>query len=601
MSDKIIIGTSEEGVVSLDVNKLVDSRMLIQGNSGGGKSWLARLLCERAADKVPIIILDPEGEFASLREKIDAILVGPDGDIPTDLRSAPLLARKLVELQISGIIDLYELKPHDRREYVKRFLEALVELPRDLWHPTLVVIDEAHKFAPEKGTGEAVSTQAVINLMSLGRKRGYAGILATQRFSKLHNDTIAETNNVVIGRTWLDADQKRAGEYLGLATADRRRLRELKPGEFYAFGPALSIGGLVKFKSDKVATTHPKAGQRHKIKPPKASDAIQHIIGQIDDLPSEVEKEAKTLTEFQAKAKTREAELQTQIHSLKNQLAKADAPVVIKEDRDVYPVEKLAELEDKIDNYFKPFSLALDNAGRMAEDIQQFIVDLLPKKPEPTTTNGERRIGSYGYEMQKPDPRPINEIVVHKEGLPQGLRHIIGRPTLNTALPRAEPSDPALVIGGDGSALKMGELKVLSAVASVLDGVSLELLTIVTGYKATSRHEYIRQLVNRGYVVKDGNQVAVTVEGLAALGPDFVPLPTKGKPLRDHWLNSLSGGELNLFSVLIDKYPVSVPKGQLQDLTGYKATSVHEYGRKLALRKLITVSNGLYKASDNLF
>jgi hypothetical protein len=34
---------------------------------------------------------------------------------------------------------------------VKLFLEALVDAPKQLWHPVLVVLDEAHVFCPEKG------------------------------------------------------------------------------------------------------------------------------------------------------------------------------------------------------------------------------------------------------------------------------------------------------------------------------------------------------------------------------------------------------------------------------------------------------------------
>ena len=44
---------------------------------------------------------------------------------------------------------------------------------------------------------------------------------------------------MIIGRTWLDADQARAGDALGLFKADRVKLRDLGQGEFYAFGPAL--------------------------------------------------------------------------------------------------------------------------------------------------------------------------------------------------------------------------------------------------------------------------------------------------------------------------------------------------------------------------
>ena len=112
------------------------------------------------------------------------------------------------------MVDLYELKLSDRRRFVKLFLESLIHLPRDLWRPTLVILDEAHIYCPERGSGEAESTEAVISLMSQGRKRGYAGVIATQRLSKLHKDAAAEANNVIIGRTWLDADQVRAGTCL---------------------------------------------------------------------------------------------------------------------------------------------------------------------------------------------------------------------------------------------------------------------------------------------------------------------------------------------------------------------------------------------------
>jgi hypothetical protein len=121
-----------------------------------------------------------------------------------------------------------------------------------------VILDEAHIYCPERGSGEAESTEAVISLMSQGRKRGYAGVIATQRLSKLHKDAAAEANNVIIGRTWLDADQVRAGDALGLSKADRLKMRDVGQGEFYAFGPALGQPGVVHFCSDQVRTTQPR-------------------------------------------------------------------------------------------------------------------------------------------------------------------------------------------------------------------------------------------------------------------------------------------------------------------------------------------------------
>lgn len=57
--------------IEVDLLKLVDTRMLVQANSGGGKSWLLRRLAEAADKQIQTIILDPEGEFVTLREVCD--------------------------------------------------------------------------------------------------------------------------------------------------------------------------------------------------------------------------------------------------------------------------------------------------------------------------------------------------------------------------------------------------------------------------------------------------------------------------------------------------------------------------------------------------
>jgi hypothetical protein len=203
------------------------------------------------------------------------------------------------------VVDLYELKLAERRRFVRLFLESLIHLPRDLWRPTLVILDEAHIYRPERGSGEAESTEAVISLMSQRRKRGYAGVIATQRLSKLHKDAAAEANNV-IGRTRLDADQVRAGDALGLSKADRLKLRDVGQGEFYAFGPALGQPGVVHFRSEQVRTTHPRPGERYLLTAPAPSRAIRGVLNKFADLPQEAEEEIRGLDQ----ARRRIAELE---------------------------------------------------------------------------------------------------------------------------------------------------------------------------------------------------------------------------------------------------------------------------------------------------
>lgn len=283
---------------SLDLSTLIDTRLLIQANSGGGKSWLIRRLLEQSHGKVQQIVIDLEGEFSTLREKFDYILAGKNGDTPAEPRSASLLARRLLELNVSAIIDLYELPQQERKRFVKLFLEALINAPKHLWHPVLIVIDEAHVFAPEKGQSEAMG--AVIDLATRGRKRGYCAVLATQRLSKLHKDAAAECNNKLIGRTGLDIDRKRAAEELGFTSKEAAlALRQLEPGEFFAFGPVISPE-VTKVQIGSVTTSHPKAGDRIVTEPTQPTAKIKAILSKLADLPAEAAAEAKSMEDLRA-------------------------------------------------------------------------------------------------------------------------------------------------------------------------------------------------------------------------------------------------------------------------------------------------------------
>jgi DNA helicase HerA-like ATPase len=91
--------------------------------------------------------------------------VGASGELSANPRHAVLLERRLIEFKVSAVVDLFELKLAERRQFVKLFLESLIHLPRELWRPMLVILDEAHIYCPERGSGEAESTEAVISLI----------------------------------------------------------------------------------------------------------------------------------------------------------------------------------------------------------------------------------------------------------------------------------------------------------------------------------------------------------------------------------------------------------------------------------------------------
>lgn len=364
----INIGTHHETgrSVRLDLDQLIRSRMLLQANSGGGKSWAIRRLLERTHGKVQPIVIDPEGEFYTLREKFDYVLCGKGGDCPAEVRSAALLARRLLELGCSAVIDIYELKPRERVKFVDLFINALVDAPKSLWHPALIIIDEAHTFAPQKGDAE--SFDAIASLMSKGRKRGFCGVLATQRMSKLHKDVAAEANNMIIGRARQDVDRKRAGEELGFAGKNESRvLQSLDPGDFFAFGPAFDHDGVELITIGKVKTPHPEAGSSA-IPPAPPKKKIKALLAELTDIPAEALKEAATVDELKATIRQLRADapqkgktvyLQKELDQHREEGRKDGVDAGFKSARADFDVQ-LSEIRKCVDQHLTPLTKAID-------------------------------------------------------------------------------------------------------------------------------------------------------------------------------------------------------------------------------------------------
>jgi hypothetical protein len=84
--------------------------------AAAAKAWALRRVLEQTAPHVQQLVIDPEGEFATLREKFDYIMCAPhDGDAMASPQTAALLGRRLLETGVSAILDIYDLKAHERQ------------------------------------------------------------------------------------------------------------------------------------------------------------------------------------------------------------------------------------------------------------------------------------------------------------------------------------------------------------------------------------------------------------------------------------------------------------------------------------------------------
>lgn len=242
MTVSIDIGEMTSGQRSgMDLEELLATRLLVQGNSGSGKSHLLRRILEQSSGWVQQAIIDPEGDFVSLAEKYGHVIVDAVGT-EKDLQ---MIAGRVRQHRVSVVLNLEGLDADRQMKAAATFLDGLFDADRDLWYPMLVVVDEAQLFAPA-AAGEVTeearrrSLGAMTNLMCRGRKRGLAGIIATQRLAKLAKNVAAEASNFLMGRTFLDIDMARAADLLGMERRQAETFRNLDRGHFVALGPALS-------------------------------------------------------------------------------------------------------------------------------------------------------------------------------------------------------------------------------------------------------------------------------------------------------------------------------------------------------------------------
>lgn len=567
----IEIGKAKErGLVGFDLPTLIESRLLLVANSGGGKSWALRRLLEQSNGQVQQLVIDIEGEFATLRERFDYILAGKNGDTPAQPKTAALLARRLMEIGVSAICDLSEIHKYERPRFVKLFVEALIEAPKDLRHPIMVVIDEAHQFCPEKG--EAESASAIIDLCTRGRKRGLCAVLATQRISKLHKDACAETLNKLVGRTGLDIDQQRAGDELGMIKSDRLQLRNLPPGEFFVFGPALRIGdnpfqGVSTVSVGKIQTKHPTVGDREFSAPPVMTAKIRSAIARMADLPGEADRDIRD----------NEA-LRKEVASLRRQLSAGVKPcdhgpiLSAMQQRDKQLTKRLTDLSSMIDRLSRSVKAGYEASSGSVIDIKRLASDDLAQTAI-AVLNSSRV-------MKPPATGKACQLAGEK----------VIKASENVYL-----ADATSAIG-----LPPGERAVLTA-AIQHGGVDRKALTVLTGYKRSSRDAYIQRLLSKGLVEVHGSVISPTDLGTEALAGSAEPLPV-GQELIDYWMDRLPEGEKKTLAVLVEASGSDVARAMIDEQTGYMRSSRDAYLQRLKARGLVEFCGpGTVRAAKLLF
>lgn len=596
---QILVGVNMDGSnkpVYLDGDFLIDQRAIIEGNSGSGKSRGVRTVCENANGKYHQIIISPKREFVTLREKFDYIHVGTPSeiskpDIELNTRYAEQLALTVMKTNIDTIIEFSE-SPRERVKFVKNFVEGLMQVPQQYWHPVLIIIDEIDIWAPERGHGEAESLNAIIDLAARGRDKGYCLIGATQKLAKFNKDVASELNIKFVGHVTLDIDQTRAADDLGIARRDKKMLSTLgRPNyHFYCYGPGLS-DEVIKIKFADPQTSHVagwKLNKNQKVIP--TPDKIKNIISQFSDLPQEAEKELKTKKDLQAKI----TELNKEISQLKRNQTKQDPNLIDK--------AKASELVQS--GYDKGFKEGVTKTKQNYESqIKTLQHNLRAFKPI------MKRVSSIGDELSKMETcvKGIDEVLTIETKLPELPKDT--KLPIRTDIPKAQKSvlptftpEPTI----DGIELTAAQTKILTAVVQRPGnkGTNIQ-IALVSGYSPKSGHFKNERggLRSKGLIDYANDEIIATEAGISALG-NYTPLPNDNESVQSFWLNKVSAAQNKMLRVLIDEgCGVVISKEELGEKSGYSATSGHFKNELGNLHSLLLVdyhSDGV-SASKELF
>jgi len=548
--DPVNLGTAPHNIpFAVNLSLLLTSNALLTANSGGGKSWALRRMIEQAFGHVQQIIIDPEGEFSTLRSKYDVVLVGKGGDTPADLRSAKLLALRLLELGTSAVIDLYEMTKANQLLWVAAFVQALVDAPKSLWRNLLLYADESHMFAPQPGHGvqesaaEKLCRAALIDFAAKGRKRGYGIVAATQRLGKLSKDFAAELKNVLVGQTFLDIDRERAADCLGITKASKQdffqNIKLLQPGRFYALGRAFGCLEPTLIKIGIVQTEHPEAGRRQSAAPPPTAK-IRHLLPQLADLPKEAEDTLVT-----------EKQLRARIAELEQAAKAAPVPVPVKQDSAAIRAntaalkacadarEKLTRILDKYIGAVPGVVIDLQELMRTHEERLDTLAATLrlaqAELREPAQASGA--------------PGSDNRMV----GIDGKIWHVSSPPAPRL---RSVPAPTPLGAPTGGVRLNRAAERAVLTALKQRGPLDRSRLAVTAGYAGRGGGFLgaLSKLRTAGYITEADDKFMITEAGDSAIG-DVAPLPT-GKALVAYWMGQLNRrAEREVLRVLVSVYP----------------------------------------------
>jgi hypothetical protein len=574
--------------------ELVTESVAILAVKRAGKSHTAKKLTEQLHTAgQQVVVVDPKGDWWGIRSSADGkgpglplvIVGGEHGDVPLEPGAGELVAKLVVEERVSLVLDLSDLRKYQVATFMTAFLETLYRMKaRDQWRtPMMLVIDEADAVAPQRPQkGEERMLGAAEDIVRRGGQRGIGITLVSQRAAVLNKNVLTQCGVLILLRTTGSQDIDAVNDWIKKHGQEEKREKVM--------------GGIAQLPRGTAWVWAPGWPTEDGIFTKTVVDALDTFDSGATPKPGQVQARPKTMADVDLAAFRRDMAatierakqddpkaLRARIHELEMAIVSDPStvlPVAPKVERVEVPVlspadlRRLAEAADDLRSAVETAVTGIRQAFAAANDTLQGVGTVLDKA----------RVAGFS-----PTPPRESYAEVRQRALTSGPARD-DRPARR--LPAADDRPDR--------GLAKGERIVLTAIAQYGDGITKSTLTVLTGYKRSSRDTYLSKLRQAGLVEEDGEFWKATRDGIARLGRDYDPLPTGGA-LREHWLTRLPGGEMKILQALVRVYPRKLDKETLSEMTGYQRSSRDTYLSKLRARRLLDESGGMVGASPELF
>lgn len=567
---------------SLPVNAATQ-KLAWLGTTGSGKTYGASKLAEQFwYAGAQFVVLDPVGVWYGLRldktgkkpSTIDIpVFGGLHGDMPLDPGAGKLLANLVVDKNLSAIIDVSQFESDAAKaRFAADFADQFFHRKKANASAVHLFIEECQEFVPQNPQrGEERMLHAFVRMQKLGRNFGIGSSYISQRPQEVNKKALNMAQTLFVFRNTGTHERKAIELWIKDNSLDENianDLPKIPTGQCHIWSPEfLKISEMVHIleKDTFNASATPEVGKKAK------AQSLASI-----DIKALQESMADTIA---AAANEDPALLRKKIQALEGELKKKVAPVA-----PVGPmgVSQWMEYGHKY-KYAEFFEKQI--AARFEETIGKMRFALtnasstLRKIAELTSRPDVLELTQKDFKLPK-DFKPGQIIQIPKSAqLTKKDVDLIERPQIT----KSEPIARDVSIGGQ---MGKGETSILTAAAQLTGGATRPQLTVLTGYKKTTRNRYIQTLQALRYVELEGDRIKASPEGVAALGPTYEPLPT-GPELQDHLMRTLPKGEMEILKVLLAHAPNSVEREILTEATGYQKTTRNRYLQSLAARELV--------------